>query len=49
MKERLEIIFIYLGKILNKQLKERPRTRLGDIFAKPSACGAFRLMSASVR
>lgn len=31
MKERLEIVFIYLGKILNKQLKGRQRRRLGTL------------------
>lgn len=35
MKERLEIVFIYLGKMLNKQLKGRLERRLRDVVTKP--------------
>lgn len=35
MKERLEIAFIYLGKMLNKQLKGRLERKIGDVVTKP--------------
>lgn len=49
MKERLEIVFVYLGKILNKQLKGRLERRLWMLLLSLIHYGAFRLMSASVR
>ena len=35
MKERLEIVFVYLGKILNTQLKGRLERGLRDVVTKP--------------